>query len=55
MREKHAFGTRTRTLPSSEPRRKFYLVFEGEHTERIYFEELEAQRDEIGNIAFNRM
>jgi len=40
MREKKSFAIRTKVLASDEVRKKYFLVFEGENTEKIYFEAL---------------
>ena len=48
MREKKSFAIRTKVLASDEVRKKYFLVFEGENTEKIYFEALSSHRNEIG-------
>lgn len=40
MRESRTFAERTKVLRSNETRKKFFLVYEGEKTEAIYFEAL---------------
>lgn len=40
MREKRSFGKRSTADTIKEAKRKFFLVFEGEKTEEIYFHEL---------------
>lgn len=47
MREKRNFGERAKVLPSDEARKKYFLVYEGKDTERIYFEAVNELRDEI--------
>ena len=42
MREKRKFAERSRVLLNSEVRKKIYLVFEGEKTEALYFEAIDA-------------
>lgn len=48
MRENRTFAERTKVLKTDEARKKYFLVFEGASTERIYFEALEKARDEVG-------
>ena len=48
MREKKIFGERTKTLSSSEPRQKYYLVYEGTETEKLYFSAVEENRRQLG-------
>lgn len=48
MREKRDFAQRTRVLPSDQVRKKYFLVYEGEDTELIYFEAVNRYRDQIG-------
>lgn len=47
MREKRTFAERTKVLQSDEVRKKYFLVFEGKDTERIYFEAVNEHRDKI--------
>lgn len=48
MRESKRFDKRTTVLKSDEPRKKFFLFFEGEKTEMIYFDAVRQKKDEIG-------
>lgn len=48
MRERRNFAQRTRVLTSDEARKKYFLVYEGEETEQIYFDEVNQCRNEIG-------
>lgn len=48
MREKRNFAQRTRILTSDEARKKYFLVYEGEETEQIYFDGVNLCRNEIG-------
>lgn len=48
MREKRNFAQRTRVLTSDEARKKYFLVYEGEETEQIYFDEVNLRKNEIG-------
>lgn len=48
MREKRIFAQRTRVLQSDEVKRKYFLVYEGKSTERIYFEAVETNKQKIG-------
>lgn len=48
MREKRNFAERTRLHPTSEARKKYFLVYEGKDTEDIYFESVNSCRDKIG-------
>lgn len=48
MREKRDNFTRTRAGLQKEPKKKYFLVFEGEKTEDIYFSALINKRDELG-------
>lgn len=45
MRERHTFGERTKTRATDEAKRKFFLIYEGKDTERIYFEQIEQCRN----------
>lgn len=47
MREKRNFAERTRVLASDEVKKKYFLVYEGKDTEAIYFEAVEALRENI--------
>lgn len=53
MRVVRQFSVRTTDaadehIPSQKPRRKFYLIYEGSDTERIYFEGLSKYRNTLG-------
>ena len=48
MRERHNFDRRTNVLKSDEAKKKYYLVYEGEKTEEIYFDEIISSREKIG-------
>lgn len=48
MREQHSFGKRSAVSKSLEPIKKYFLLCEGECTEKIYFDEVEKQRNYIG-------
>lgn len=48
MREQHSFGERSTVSKSLEPIKKYFLLYEGECTEKIYFDEIKKQRDNIG-------
>lgn len=48
MRMKKPFGVRTHTKTENEPRRKYFLVYEGEKTELIYFDAVNDMREKIG-------
>ena len=48
MRESRTFAERTKVLKSDEAKKRYFLVFEGANTEKIYFEALENARDDIG-------
>lgn len=48
MREKKSFAQRTKTRDSDEVRKKYFLVYEGEETEELYFEGVGANRGKIG-------
>lgn len=48
MRESRIFAERTKVLKSDEAKKRYFLVFEGASTEKIYFEALENARDDIG-------
>lgn len=48
MRESRTFAERTKVLKSDEAKKRYFLVFEGASTEKIYFEALENVRDDIG-------
>lgn len=38
MREKKTFAQRTETRKTDETKKKYFLVFEGDYTEELYFE-----------------
>ncbi|MGM9942229.1 MAG: hypothetical protein ACI32N_09620 [Bulleidia sp.] len=48
MREKKSFAQRTETRKTDEARKKYFLVFEGDKTEELYFEEVSANRNKLG-------
>lgn len=48
MRERKPFGKRTKTSESRKIKKKYFLVFEGSDTEEIYFDKVNAMREEIG-------
>jgi hypothetical protein len=48
MREKKIFAKRTTNKTQREPRKKYFLVYEGEKTELIYFDAVNDLRDAIG-------
>ena len=47
MRESRTFAERTKVLKSDEAKKRYFLVFEGASTEKIYFEALENARDDV--------
>lgn len=47
MRESRTFAERTKVLKSDEAKKRYFLVFEGASTEKIYFEALENARDGV--------
>ena len=47
MRESRTFAERTKVLKSDEAKKRYFLVFEGASTEKIYFEALENARDVV--------
>ena len=47
MREKRNFAERTKALDSPEIRKKYFLVYEGENTEVIYFDAVNELRNEV--------
>lgn len=47
MRESRTFAERTKVLKSDEVKKRYFLVFEGASTEKIYFEALENARDDV--------
>ena len=47
MRESRTFAARTKVLKSDEVKQRYFLVFEGASTEKIYFEALETARDDL--------
>lgn len=47
MRESRTFAERTKVLKSDETKKRYFLVFEGASTEKIYFEALENARDDV--------
>lgn len=48
MREKRNFAQRTKVLASDEAKKKYFLVYEGEETEQIYFDEVSLCRNKLG-------
>lgn len=48
MRESRTFAKRTKVLKSDEAIKKYFLVYEGSHTEVIYFEAIRFLREDIG-------
>ncbi|MCM1560655.1 MAG: RloB family protein, partial [Butyrivibrio sp.] len=47
MRESRTFAERTKVLKTDEAKKRYFLVFEGASTEKIYFEALENARDDV--------
>lgn len=47
MRERKQFAERTRVLVSDEVRQKYFLVYEGEDTELIYFDAITELRENL--------
>lgn len=47
MRESRTFAERTKVLKSDEAKKRYFLVFEGASTEKIYFKALENARDDV--------
>lgn len=48
MRESRTFAERTKVLKSDEALKKYFLVYEGSDTERIYFNAVNTMRERIG-------
>lgn len=48
MRESRTFAERTKVLKTDESKKRYFLIFEGASTEKIYFETLENKRDDVG-------
>ncbi len=48
MRISKTFGERKHVLISTEPKRKYFLAYEGSETERLYFEGIQANKDRFG-------
>ena len=48
MREKKKFAERTRISKEDRTRKKYFLVFEGNRTEEIYFNAINELKDKIG-------
>lgn len=48
MREHREYQNRTKVLSTDEPIKKYFLVYEGKDTERIYFNAMNLNRDKIG-------
>ncbi len=47
MRESRTFAERTKVLKSDEAKKRYFLVFEGASTEKIYFEALDNARNDV--------
>lgn len=47
MREKKSFAERAKVLSSDEARKTYFLVYEGEYTELLYFDAVNELREEI--------
>lgn len=47
MRESRTFAERTKVLKSDEAKKRYFLVFEGASTEKVYFEALENAWDDV--------
>ena len=47
MREVKKFGVRKRALDNNEVIKKYFLLFEGDKTEKIYFEGLDKFKSSI--------
>lgn len=47
MREKKSFAERAKVLTSDEGKKKYYLVYEGERTESLYFDAVNELKEEI--------
>lgn len=47
MRERKQFAERTKVLASDEVRQKYFLVYEGENTELIYFDTIAKLRQDL--------
>jgi hypothetical protein len=47
MRERKRFAERTRVLISDEVRQKYFLVYEGENTELVYFDAITELREDL--------
>lgn len=48
MREKRKFGKRSKILSSTEPHKKYFLIYEGNETEAKYFEAIEESKQKLG-------
>ena len=48
MREQRNFSKRTQALASGETKKKYFLIYEGEKTEKIYFDAIHQNRIKIG-------
>lgn len=48
MRVSKPFGQRTEVLSSSEPKKKYFLVYEGQETEKEYFDGIKSIQGELG-------
>lgn len=47
MREKKKFAERSSKSENLTPKKKFFLIFEGEKTEIIYFNAIEKYREKL--------
>ena len=47
MRERKSFAQRAKVLQSDEARKKYFLVYEGEKTELLYFEAVNELREDL--------
>ena len=47
MREKKSFAERVTVLTSDEEKKKYFLVYEGERTESLYFDAVNELKEEI--------
>lgn len=48
MREKKSFAERTKVLRTNEVKKKYFLVFEGEETEHLYFDAIKENSNIVG-------
>jgi len=47
MRESRTFAERTKVLKTDEVKKRYFLIFEGASTEKIYFEALKNASDDV--------